>query len=75
MIKILMMVSVFLLVLATSTLAAPRTMRLDYYHTGDARQETFSLDRVVLDLLRSGAIAADANKTRTDVADARAGLK
>src|SRR6187200_186381 len=27
--------------------AAPRTMRLDYFHTGDARGETFSLDRAV----------------------------
>jgi hypothetical protein len=26
---------------------APRTMRLDYFHTGDASGETFSLDRVV----------------------------
>lgn len=26
---------------------APRTMRLDYYHTGNATQEMFSLDRVV----------------------------
>lgn len=31
--------------------AAPRTMRLDYYHTGDAKQETFSLDRVVIEPL------------------------
>lgn len=51
MIKILMTVSVFFLVLAASALAAPRTMRLDYYHTGDAKQEIFSLDRVVLEPL------------------------
>ncbi|MFY9551610.1 MAG: IgA Peptidase M64 [Thermoanaerobaculia bacterium] len=31
--------------------AAPRTMRLDYFHTGDASGETFSLDRVVLEPL------------------------
>lgn len=31
--------------------AAPRTMRLDYYHTGDAKQETFSIDRVVIEPL------------------------
>jgi IgA Peptidase M64/Peptidase M64 N-terminus len=31
--------------------AAPRTMRVDYYHTGDATSEVFSLDRVVLEPL------------------------
>jgi hypothetical protein len=31
----------------TSGTAAPRTMRLDYFHTGNATSETFSLDRVV----------------------------
>jgi hypothetical protein len=31
--------------------AAPPTMRLDYYHTGNAAQEMFSLDRVVLEPL------------------------
>jgi hypothetical protein len=29
----------------------PRTMRLDYYHTGDAARELFSVDRVVLEPL------------------------
>jgi hypothetical protein len=29
----------------------PRTMRVDYYHTGDISQEVFSLDRVVLEPL------------------------
>jgi hypothetical protein len=33
------------------TLAAPRTMRLDYYHTGNASQEFFSMDRIVLEPL------------------------
>lgn len=51
MIKMLTKVFVFLVLAATATFAAPRTMRLDYYHTGDARQETFSLDRVVLEPL------------------------
>lgn len=42
----------FLLLMAslTALLAAapvPRTMRLDYYHTGDANSEIFSLDEVV----------------------------
>jgi len=31
--------------------AAPQTMRLDYFHTGDAKQEIFSLDRVVIEPL------------------------
>lgn len=30
---------------------APRTMRVDYYHTGNAHDEWFSLDRVVLEPL------------------------
>jgi IgA Peptidase M64/Peptidase M64 N-terminus len=36
---------------STSAAAAPRTMRLDYFHTGDASGETFSLDRAVLEPL------------------------
>jgi hypothetical protein len=36
---------------AATAAAAPRTMRLDYFHTGDASGETFSLDRVVLEPL------------------------
>jgi hypothetical protein len=51
MIKTSMTVLVFLLVFATSAFAVPRTMRLDYYHTGDAKQETFSIDRVVIEPL------------------------
>jgi hypothetical protein len=35
-----------LLWLSLVTQAAPQTMRLDYYHTGDAKQEVFSVDRV-----------------------------
>jgi hypothetical protein len=31
--------------------AAPQTMRLDYYHTGDASKEMFSVDRVVMEPL------------------------
>jgi hypothetical protein len=39
--------------LAASAVAAapPRTLRLDYYHTGNASEEAFSLDRVVLEPL------------------------
>src|SRR5215831_2686043 len=31
--------------------AAPATMRLDYFHTGDANHEVFSLDRISLEPL------------------------
>lgn len=34
-----------------STAFAAETMRLDYYHTGDASQEVFSIDRVVIEPL------------------------
>jgi hypothetical protein len=37
------------LVLLLPALAAPRTLRLDYFHTGDASTEIFSLDSVVLE--------------------------
>jgi hypothetical protein len=40
-----------LLLLSVASQAAPRTMRLDYYHTGDAKQEMFSVDRVVIEPL------------------------
>src|SRR6202140_3302037 len=34
-----------------ATLSAPRTLRVDYYHTGTSHEEWFSLDRVVLEPL------------------------
>src|SRR5712691_7532683 len=40
-----------LLLLSVATQAAPQTMQLDYYHTGDAKQELFSVDRVVIEPL------------------------
>src|SRR3981081_529804 len=40
-----------LLLLSIATHAAPQTMRLDYYHTGDAKQEIFSVDRVIIEPL------------------------
>jgi hypothetical protein len=42
-----------LLALATPLLAAdpPRTMRLDFYHTGNAAQELFAIDKVVVEPL------------------------
>ena len=39
------------LLLASTTFAAPATMRVDYYHTGNDKEEHFSLDRVVIEPL------------------------
>jgi hypothetical protein len=36
---------------STYSFAAPRTLRVDYYHTGNSHDEWFSLDRVVLEPL------------------------
>src|SRR5262249_53950547 len=36
---------------AATVSAAPRTLRLDYYHTGSSAEERFSLDRLVLEPL------------------------
>jgi hypothetical protein len=41
--------AVFLLI--GNAVAATPTMRLDYYHTGDASQEVFSVDRIVIEPL------------------------
>jgi hypothetical protein len=43
--------------------AAPQTMRLDYYHTGNSKQELFSVDRVVIEPL---PWPGDMNKTIDD---------
>ena len=40
-----------ILVLVSSAFAATETMRLDYYHSGDAAQEIFSVDRIVIEPL------------------------
>ena len=48
--KILLSASI-LIIMVSSLSAAPQTMRLDYYHTGNAKQETFSIDRVVIEPL------------------------
>jgi len=37
------------LLAATAPAPAPRTLRVDYHHTGNATQEHFSLDRIVLE--------------------------
>src|SRR5256885_9464446 len=33
------------------TFAAPRTLRIDYYHAGNSKEQWFSLDRTVLEPL------------------------
>jgi len=50
MIKWLLALSGLLLFAATGVAATP-TMRLDYYHTGDASHEVFSVDRIVIEPL------------------------
>ena len=49
--------------LSAFAFAQPRTMRVDYYHTGNATQEMFSLDRVLLEPL---PWPGDLNKTLDD---------
>src|SRR4051812_10848697 len=39
------------LTLLTAAPAPPRTLRVDYFHTGTASEEVFSLDRIVLEPL------------------------
>jgi len=41
----------FVLLCAGTAFAAPATIRLDYYHSGDASHEIFSLDRFVVEPL------------------------
>src|SRR5689334_12747643 len=47
----LLLIAAVLLLFSETSLAATPTMRVDYYHTGDASQEVFSLDRVVIEPL------------------------
>jgi len=42
---------VCLLTAQLASAASPQTMRIDFYHTGNSKTETFSLDRVVLEPL------------------------
>ena len=49
--KLLFLIAVSMLALATAYAVNPPTMRLDYYHTGNATQEMFSFDRVVYEPL------------------------
>lgn len=52
MMKTILLLPILLLCAFTATgFAATATMRLDYYHTGNAAQEIFSVDRVVIEPL------------------------
>jgi hypothetical protein len=59
--------------------AAPQTMRVDYYHTGNDKEERFSLDRVVVEPLPWAGNPArpidttDRGKYFFEVADAKSG--
>ncbi|MCA1611643.1 MAG: IgA Peptidase M64 [Acidobacteria bacterium] len=50
-IRILMAVAAISSLVPAISAAVPRTMRVDYYHTGNATEERFSLDRVILEPL------------------------
>jgi hypothetical protein len=43
--------TILLSIFSLQTFAAPKTMRLDFYHTGNSAQELFSVERVVLEPL------------------------
>src|SRR6266542_6653380 len=47
----LLLAPTLLLAISIATLGAPQTVRLDYYHTGNSKQEVFSLDHVVVEPL------------------------
>src|SRR5262249_20571120 len=42
---------ILMLTTAASALGAPPTMRVDYFHTGNSKEERFSLDRIVVEPL------------------------
>jgi len=47
--RLLLLIPIFLF--SFYALAAPPTMRLDYYHTGNTQHETFAVDRIVIEPL------------------------
>ena len=67
------------LILAASTLAeAPRTLRLDYFHTGTSAEERFALDGVALEGPWPGRLDKALDDTNLgkyffEVVDARSG--
>ena len=64
----------FVLVSSLLSFAAPRTMRIDYYHGGNAREQWFTLDRTVLEPLEwpgNPAKAIDDTQSGTFVFEVR----
>jgi IgA Peptidase M64/Peptidase M64 N-terminus len=49
--KLTLAIAIVTFLFVANAAAAPQTMRLDYYHTGDASSEVFSVDRVVIEPL------------------------
>src|SRR5215216_4401430 len=49
--KLAFAITIVLFLFVANAFAATQTMRLDYYHTGDASQEVFSVDRVAIEPL------------------------
>lgn len=49
--KLKLLLPIPIVLIAVVALAAPATMRLDYYHTGDTHHETFAVDRIVIEPL------------------------
>ena len=50
-ISALLLAPALLLAFSVAVFAAPATMRLDYYHTGNAKQEVFSVDLIQIEPL------------------------
>ena len=53
------------IVLAAAPAAAAETMRVDYYHTGNSKEERFSLDRIVIEPLPWAGNPAGPSTART----------
>src|SRR5215475_2600191 len=77
--RIIIITTLSLLAAAPSAFAAPASMRVDYYHTGNDKEERFSLDRIVIEPLPwPGNVARSIDKTNLgkyffEVVDAASG--
>src|SRR5471030_1701161 len=49
--RLLLVLTIALVAARPGAAAGPATMRVDYYHTGNATEERFSLDRTVVEPL------------------------
>src|SRR5215831_19559577 len=62
--KLMLFVLAVVALTTTSAFAAPATMRVDYYHTGNDKEERFSLDRIVIEPLPwPGNVARSIDRT------------